>query len=282
LLFVPLLWLAVAAPARPAMAGPLSVKDVVKRMAAYVDSYGDKASIVVATERYRQEMQGTLAPPHDARETVADFAIVHVAAEHTWLGFRDVIEVDGRRVSDREDRLAAVLMRSAGRFDEAQRLSDESARFNIGGVERNFNVPTTVLFYFAPENLDRFKFAARTVAVDGTWEIAFRETHRPTLIRTPEGRSVASEGTVWVHPEDGTIVRTLLKVGGSGLGGPPGLFCTGTYDVTYRLVEDIGMWLPETMIERFDSHAPRGAWERDEGRASYSNYRTFQTDVRIK
>ena len=36
-------------------------------------------------------------------------------------------------------------------MDEARRLSDESARFNIGPIVRNFNVPTAALFFFRPE-----------------------------------------------------------------------------------------------------------------------------------
>jgi hypothetical protein len=57
---------------------------------------------------------------------VSDFAIVRADAIHGWLGFRDVLEVDGRVVEDRQDRLARVLMASEGRYDEASRISDES------------------------------------------------------------------------------------------------------------------------------------------------------------
>ncbi|HEX9368089.1 MAG TPA: hypothetical protein VF921_15770, partial [Vicinamibacterales bacterium] len=190
--------------ARPPAAGP-SLKDVVRRMGAYVQAYGAKASIVVATERYTQEVTSpSIEPsPHQVRVLVADFAIVKTAGLGGWIGFRDVVEVDGARIGDREDRLIQILTSASGGIDEAQRLSDESARFNIGPIVRNFNVPTTALFFFSPESIDRFKFARKGTGRDGTWEIGFRETSRPTLIRTPQGASVPTEGSVWVDVETG-------------------------------------------------------------------------------
>ena len=104
------------------------------------------------------------------------------------------------------------MLAAYGSMDEARCLSDESARYNIGPVVRNFNVPTTALFFFTPANLQRFKFTRKSVERSGTWEIAFRETIRPTLIRTPEGKPVATAGTVRVNGETGTIVRTTLRM----------------------------------------------------------------------
>ena len=54
----------------------------------------------------------------------------------------------GSRSLDRENRLVRALLGDPGRFVEARRLSDESARYNIGTIERNFNVPTAALFFF--------------------------------------------------------------------------------------------------------------------------------------
>jgi hypothetical protein len=276
-------------PARTQSA--LSVKDVMQRVERYVESYGEVASIVVGTERYQQESRSSDSSAAATRTLRSDVAIVRADAIRGWLGFRDVIDVDGRRVTDREDRLARILMGAEGRYDEARRLSDESARFNIGAIERNFNVPTTALFFFRRENHDRFRFAARRVADDGTWEIAFKETATPTLIRSPEGKSAHSSGTIWVQPDSGTVVRTVLAMeilAGSGKTPPRG---TGHVDVTYRLVEALNMWLPATMDEEFEAsqHTAIGrggrsttTWDRVDGHAEYSNYRQFTTSARIK
>ena len=258
-----------------------SVKDVMRRVADYVSAYGDKAAIVVCTERYVQETDGNTADAQQSRMTVAEFAIVKVATIRGWLGFRDVIEVDGRSLTDRDDRLVRLLTSPGDRYDEARRLTAESARFNIGRVVRNFNVPTTVLFYFTRDHQERFKFTAKGVRPDGSWEIAYRETQHPTLIRTPEGKSVPSDGAIWVNPADGTVLRTMLKVGGMGIGAPKGTRGAGTIDVTYTRVATLDMWLPESMLEQFEIK-DRDTWETITGRASYSNYRQFQTSGRIK
>ena len=182
---------------------------------------------------------------------------------------------------DRDDRLVRLLRESGGRYDEARRLSDESARFNIGRIQRNFNVPTTALFFFSTDNLDRFKFSAKKVDPSGLWEIAFRETSRPTMIRTPAGNSVPSEGMLWVNPANGTVVRTQLEVEGFVVTGPRRSHGTGRVEVTYQRVAELEMWLPASMDEEFE--AVRGnARDQISGQALYSNYRQFTTTGRIK
>ena len=262
-------------------ADELKLKDIVRRMGAYVDSYGEKASIVVATERYTQRVKsGAQATPRE-RVTVADFAIIRAQGFGGWVGFRDVVEADGVRISGHEDRLLRVLERVSGNFDEAARLSDESARFNIGSIGRNFNVPTAVLFFFVRDNLERFKFT-RKGGDGGLWEIAFRESSHPTIVRTPEGRSITSEGTVWVNAADGTVVRTRIRMAfpgrGSAFSSSPG---EAVVDVSYAHVPAVGLWLPATMAESYVM-ARGGTAERITTEAKYSDYRVFQTSGRIK
>lgn len=280
------LWVLVAlgtlgAPAAARQKTP-SVTDVMRRVAAYVDSYGERAAIVVATERYTQQSRSmTIGYEPTMRRIVADFAIVKVDTLRGWQGFRDVVEVDGVSVGDRDDRLVRLLRESGGGYDEARRLSDESARFNIGRIQRNFNVPTTALLFFTTDNLKRFKFSATKVDPAGRWEIAFRETSRPTMIRTPAGKSVPSQGLLWVNPADGTVVRTQLEVGGFAVNGPRRSSGTGRVDVTYQHVADLDMWLPASMDEEFEAVS---GTVRDNiwGRALYTNYRQFTTSGRIK
>ena len=269
--------LAMTAAAPDAQREP-STKDVMRRVERYVASYGEKASIFVCSERY---LQGTARSADDLRETrtlISDFAIVRADAIRGWMGFRDVLDVDGRRVRDREDRLLRVLMASQGSYDEARRLSDESSRYNIGSIERNFNVPTAALFFFVPDNHDRFRFSSRGPAGDGAWAIAFSEGARPTLIRTPEGRSIASAGTLHVLPETGVVVRTQLTIDADA-GGVKG---TGSIDVRYARVEALDTWLPASMDEAFEMAPHKGAWSRVTGHAEYSNCRQFTTSARIR
>jgi len=254
--------------------------DVVRRVEAYVGSYGEKASIVVCTERYVQETSGTRSG-NQRRTIVSDFAIVKTDPVRDWLGFRDVLQVDDKAVSDRQDRLAHLLMQGENGYKEALRISDEGARFNIGAMKRNFNVPTTALFYFTTENHDRFKFSKKRVDADGIWQIDFIETSKATLITTPQGAPVPSSGTIWVRATDGTVVRTLLRTYLLNDPALPGQRGAGHIDVTYRPVEALAMWLPDEMSEEFETS--RGmAWNRVKGHAEYRDYRQFTTSARIK
>ena len=259
-----------------ATAAPLSIKDVMRRVGAYVDAYGERTSIVVATEHYRQRSEGSRGASRGERTLVSEFAVVQVDAG--WQGFRDVLEVDGQPLLDRDNRLVRALLSDPGRFVEARRLSNESARYNIGTIERNFNIPTAALFFFASEHLDRFKFSAKDPE-DGAWRIAWNETSRPTFIRSPEGTSIPAEGEVWVNPADGTILRTVMTANTRGRNKEKG---TARVDVRYQFVAAIGRWMPVSMKEEFSVDLPGDWWEKITAEAEYSNYRKFTTSGRVK
>ena len=254
----------------------LSLRDVVRRVGAYVDAYGDRASIVVTTEKYSQSEVDDRRHQSRRRELVSDLAIVQTNGRR-WVGFRDVLEVDGKVLEDRRDRLVELL--KSGTLDEARRVSEESARFNVGPVLRDFNVPTSALFFFTSENLDRFKFKSKDAGA--VWSIDFQETSTPTLIREPNGKSIRSQGTIWTEP-DGAVVRTQLVLHLVDLKIPSGpVAVTVNVDVSYTHVATLDMWLPAVMTESYESHEGRDV-DRVTTRADYSNYRTFQTSVRIK
>ena len=216
-----------------------SLEQVLQRMGAYVTAYGERAALIVATEKYIQRVSsedGTNFPP---RQLLAEFAIVKVPGPVGWVGFRDVVQVNGESLTDRRDRLAKLLSDSAGDVGEARRISNESARFNIGPISRNFNVPTTTLFFFHPANLPRFTFKMKGMKkIDGidTCVLDFKETRHPSLVMKKDGTDAPCEGTVWVSPADGTIVRTLVtfrgfadeKVGQEATGRPTSPSSTAT------------------------------------------------------
>jgi hypothetical protein len=191
-----------------------TVEQVMARVGHYVASYGEKAAVVVASEKYSQSVMVDGADMGRPRDLIAEFAIVRVAGGG-WTGFRDVIEFQGKPVQDRKDRLVKLLTDTSGDASELVRIANESSRFNVGPITRNFNVPTAALFFFTPMDLQRFVFTRKgSKKIDGidTWEIEFRETARPTLIRTRAGSDVPIEGSLCVKPEDGTVVRTRFKM----------------------------------------------------------------------
>lgn len=249
------------------------------RTAKYVVAYGNELSLVVAEETYRQ---------HTSRETRvlrSEFIFVHFEGKGDWMGFRDVFEVDGNRVRDREDRLQRLFLESStNAFGRMATLAEESARFNIGMLKRTL-LPTTVLQFLQPMHQSRFRFTRKAIVVqDGRtlWNIAFNERREPTFVRTPHGKNLPSAGSIWIEPETGRVWRTELTLKN---------FAPGNADasiaVTYRDDEALGMLVPAEMLEEYrvpgdaDADQFRDGISIISGRATYDRYRRFQTGARV-
>lgn len=301
------------APAAP------TLDAVMARVGSYVASYGEKTALVVSVEKYTQSvaLEGVDNMPKP-RQLVAEFALVKTG-DGSWIGFRDVVELDGKAIGDRRDRLVSLMTSASANQSELTRIANESARFNIGPVIRNFNVPTTTLMLFTSANLPRFAFTnkgVKTINGQRTWELAFKEVRKPTFVMTRGGLDVPVEGTLWVVPEDGTVVRTRLKMrnfadrmAAPEQGGPQGrpavnpnvptgtqavvipdvewkpIESTAETDVTYRKDAAIGLWLPAEMSEFYSGpiQGPRTTVEgRATTRATYADFKQFGTAATIK
>jgi hypothetical protein len=278
-----------AAPAEAAR--DISLRDVLQRVGRYVSDFGQQASLIIGVEHYEQSLLGTTGIEMAHRRSTAEFALVKTADAIGWAGFRDVIEVDGRRIGDRKNRLQTLFSGRAPDAGEARRIADEGARFNLGPMHRNVNEPTAALFFLTTSLHPRFAFTRRgESSLNGVtvWEVDFKEKIRPTLIRTSTGRDVPSEGTIWVVPSDGTVVRTRLVL--SGFTGRSG----STIDVTYARDERLGLWLPQTMKERHEAEAiesGRSAYGSTAASrrtsvvvatATYSDFKRFETSATFK
>jgi len=294
-----------------------SVDDLVRRARAYVVEYGAELSLVIGVERYRQWVQNSDASTPMgsggnrpwSRETVSEFALVR--AKDDWLGYRDVFNVDGKTVGDRQDRLLQLFQKTpATAVDQGRRIADESARYNAGGMQRNFNVPTMALFFLHPSNASRFSFdLVGSDTIDGTpaSKVRYRETQKPTIIRTSAGKNMPVSGVFWIDPSRGRILKTSLEITGEAqlgrLSGSmadayankavrPGEWTDGRVDTysrvstTYKLDERIGLLLPAEMVEEYQGVSRNQATGEDRitkinCRATYSDFKKFETSGRI-
>jgi hypothetical protein len=115
-------------------------------------------------------------------------------------------------------------------------------------------------------------------------EIDFRETGSPTVIRTSDGRDVASNGTIWVLPADGTVLRTKFSV--SGFGGPR---TSSAIDVTFARDPRLKLWLPAKMTERHEAPAVMARLSNwvtvtpavVTATATYGDFKRFETSTSI-
>jgi hypothetical protein len=240
---------------------------VLERLHQYLRDYAELLPATVAVERYQQRV--------GIRERVlleSEFGIVRVPNNPQWLGFRDVLKVNGTVMEGRDERIVALFeSRIVNAVEQAERITLENARFNIGPIARSINDPAIVLELLDPRNADRMRFEKiREGRHDNipVWIIRFRETARPTIVRTSSGQDVPSSGLASIDPVTGRLVRVQATIDTLSR-----IKCD--VDVTFQKVPQLEFWVPASMNERcFD-----GAFLQ-EGQATYHSYRKFTVDTR--
>ena len=146
--------------------------ELVDRASDYVALYGKNFVGVVAEESYRQTVRGGRAgtdvrgfpieAPSQRRDLKSDVLLVRAPAGDRWIQFRDVFEVDGKPVRDREERLTKLFLQpSADRKRQEEDIAAASARYNIGAVHRTMNVPALALDVLEPSNRVWFDLSSR-------------------------------------------------------------------------------------------------------------------------
>lgn len=247
---------------------------VLARMSSYVAQYVQEFSSVVAEEKYSQNVRpqgGWHVPGPGSRELRSDFLLVQVPGSRDWSPFRDVFEVNGKPVRERDDRLRKLFIEMApDALDKARRILDESARYNIGTTYRNVNLPVLALIFLKPEFVGGCEFRrAGEESVEGVrvWRLDFDEIGRPTVIQNDRAqRDIPATGSLWVDPITGRIVKTRIQMRDASV--------HMDTTVLFRRSETLHLWAPAEMEEIYVS-----AVERLTGRATYKNFRRFRVDV---
>lgn len=282
------LLLFIAAQPAAAGAGDPSLATVLARAADYVAAFHRQLSGIVAEESYTQELHrrafGTVR-----RRLRSDFLLVLPTGAERYVEFRDVFEVDGTPIRDRDERLARLFLDPAAHADQVAAIIAESARLNIGDIPRNVNTPMLPLHFLARAQQPRFTFKRETRRLPDltgfdtpaggradfrttadVWVIGFRETRKRTVIRTNEGRDFPAQGRFWIDPASGAVLMTELVMNGASV--------QAVIDVSYQSEPLLGFRVPIEMRERY---ATRG--ERIDGVAAYGRFRQFtvRTDERI-
>ena len=286
--WVRLTGLAVVATIAPsASAQEPTLEAVLKRAGAYVVEFQRSLSGVVAEEQYVQSVRyplGTgnrvnqLLPTH--RELKSDLLLVKPAGVDRWLQFRDVFQVDGKEIRDRNERLMELFVKpSSSSAAQAERIITESARYNIGNLLRTVNSPVLALVILDPRNQSRFTFKQTThddpllgrgtaKPPDSVWIVEFREIEKETLIRTTNGRDLPTRGRFWIEPSTGQVAASEM------IAEDP--LIKGTIDVEYQIEPAVGLLVPIRMRERYEI---RRDGSRVEGIATYGRFRQFQVKV---
>ena len=269
----------------PGGAQEASLAVVLGRATAYVDGLYEQLSGMVSEEQYEQRSRATsgLGARNLRAQRVtlrSDYLLVRPNGSDRYYGFRDVFEVDGRPVRDREERLTQLFLdpsASAGR--QIQGILDDSARYNVGDVVRNINTPTLALLFLRQDYRPRFEFervsdTSPPLGLDlpdgaaDVWVIEYKETWPTTVVGGGDGRNLPAHGRFWIEPATGRVLVTELAFEDFAV--------SSLIVVGYAADEAMGHFVPVEMRELYGNRR-RGS--RLDGTATYTHFRRFQVQV---
>ena len=250
--------------------------EVLSRAGDYVAHFERDLATIVAEEDYTQEVRD--AGPAEHRELKSDLLLVRGAGTHRYVQLREVFELDGRTVHNRDERLLKFAADPSS--VSTGQIAAESARYNIGGIERTINVPVLPLTLLLPDNQWRFKFKVRMLAgrqatetdlpssphftiSTEVWVIEYREVERRTLIRSLQGgKDVPAHGRFWVEPASGRVLMAELVAEDGSV--------HSKIAVSFQSEPILGLFVP---IEMRETYWRTNDAIRIEGTATYSNFR---------
>ena len=265
----------------PAAGQTPTLESLLSRGGVYIAEFIDRFSNVVAEERYVQDTMGnspivtagrgllSLPPASRHRELRSDFLLVKVGPAD-WLPFRDVFEVDGTPIRDREGRLAKLFLQPSSTFlEQANKITLESARYNLGNLQRTINTPILPLVFLQLETQARFRFTlGKRDPGEGEriWIVEYKEEARPTVVKGVRDSNVPAYGRYWVDADTGRVVKTELNLDSSGI--------RARLTTSYRHDERFQIDVPFEMREQY--YLDRSLVS---GTATYGRFRRFDVSA---
>ena len=211
------------------------------------------------------------------RDLRSDFLLVKSPTSESLVPFRDVLEVDGVPVRDREQRLARLFINPpADAMAQAERVRDEGARYNLGNLRSTIGNPMLALGVLQLTYQPRFRFALGKEdksAGAGVWTVDYKEEAPPAMIRGEAGGDLFAHGRLWIELATGRVLKTELQVE------QPSVRAVVT--TTFRYDERFGIAVPMEMRERYTI----ATGNRVTTVATYGRFRRFdvsaEADVRV-
>jgi len=263
---------AAAAIAAPQALPRVALDVLLDRAGWYLDYFVDEFENVVAEERYIQD-SSTLLPSFSPvaggrgavsartspseilqarhRELRSDFLLVKSPNTEALVPFRDVIDVDGVAVRDREARLTRLFLNAPSvspteTIARAEQIREEGARYNLGSMRSTLGNPVLGLGVLQKTYQQRFHFTLGKEdrkAGPGVSVVEYREISSPAMIRGEGGNDLKAHGRLWIDTVTGRVLRTELQVE------QPAVRAVVT--TTFRFEERSGIAVPLEMRELY-------------------------------
>jgi hypothetical protein len=269
---------------------PPTLATVLDRAGAYVAEFHRQLSSLVGEEIYVQDWKSVWKSHRrdnttnlGHRVTKGDLLLVKPPGADAWVGYRDVYEVDGTPVHNRDEALVTAFRDGSLSTDaRIRQLLDGNARYNIGGIQRNVNWPVFPLLFLERPNQFRFRFKLATDRRPGApsagsapsgafrvstevWVIEYDEKVSGTMIKTDNQKDLPSHGRFWIEPASGRVLMSELVVKNRAL--------IATLDVSYQSEPLLGMLVPVEMHELYEGRRNNS---RIEAVATYGRFRPLQ------
>ena len=248
-----------------------SLAAVLDRAGWYLESFVDEFENVVAEERYVQDAstnlpsftpvtgRGSVAVQMPASDVVrarhrilrSDFLLVRSPETEALVPFRDVMEVDGVRVRDREARLAKLFLdaspaTAAAAMERAERIREEGVRYNLGSMRSTLGNPVLALGILQRSYQPRFRFALAKPERESGPDVSiltYRETASPAMIRGEAGLDLPAFGRFWIDTASGRVLKTELQVQQAAI--------RAIVTTTFAVDERTGIAVPQEMREQY-------------------------------
>jgi hypothetical protein len=234
---------------------------LMQRVGVYVHGFIDQFSNVVAEERYEPDRvrrgNGRLR---------SDFLLVRKpGSERQFLTFRDVVEVNGQTVRNREEALSKLFVQPfESAVARANAITAHSADHMFPGSD-----PLLVMVFLQPGYQPRFTFIGDEVDPrlgPDIRRVVFEETTTPTMLRQAKDRDLPARGAIWVSERTGKVMKTELLLGSNP---------TTTIATIFGRDEPLGIDVP-VLLEQTYYRKPDDVVK---GIARYSNFRRFSVST---
>ena len=238
------------------------VDELIPKATAYAHLFVERFSNVVAEERYEQE----ITVPRRNASSSRTSSSVKPQGDDLWNAFRDVAEVDGKPVRDREDRLMKLFLQpSSNALRRAAEIREAGARHNLIDIG-TLNNPLIVIAFLQSQYVERFRFnlagLEKKLGPD-VRTVRFVEFRQPTMLKMNANGDLFSRGLIWIEEATGRVVKTELQLGGQ----------TAPIRITtlFKFDEALGINVPIVMEDWYPDRT--GEFR---GKASYGRFRRFE------
>lgn len=274
-----------ASPPAAAQKSPKpSEKELLARVASYLHSYVPQLINIVTEETFDQERKGN---PVLRRRLRSDILLVGFPGmANRWMLFRDVTDVDGQPVADKEARLVNLFVSpSGGSLEQATRIARDSERFHLPAANYTAN-PLFMIIVLQETFQPRLKFdvgdeapefgpGVRILHVEEPSMLLMMRNSRRRPLEDPLFTVDGGRGRAWVEVATGRVLQTEARLPGSR----PSMTATST--TTFVHNDRVGVLVPDMQQTTWFDPATR---REVRGLAKYSNYRRFgvSTDTTLK